>query len=199
MMRARALNPRSKTGCSRNTIMFWGLLACFSLGVLLLFTLCAGGSLVPTTQGAATQLWDRQSGNWMKVYGQSYFSYFLQSSLVLAAGFSGLGAVLLPVLFLVYGGASLYGILSLYLLEGTTGLLHYWQLFWLPNLANLILLCLVGSRVFAAAVLLGKGLICGQPSSGKVPYKPALLRYLICLAGAAVMSGVAVILSLFFL
>lgn len=180
-------------------MLFWGLLACFLLGVLLLFTLCAGGSLTPSTQGAEAQLWDRQEGNWLKIYGQNYFSFFLQSSLLLAAGLSGLGVILLPVLFLVYGGAGLYGILSLYLLEGTTGLFHYWQMYWLPQLGNLILLCLVGSQSFDTSLSLGKGFFGGPSSSGKVPYKPVMLRYLICMVGAAAVSGLAVLLGKVFL
>lgn len=197
-MRARVLSTSGKKVLWGNPMLFWGLLACFLLGVLLLFTLCAEGSLVPSTQGAEAQLWDRQAGNWLKIYGQSYFSFFLQSSLLMAAGLSGLGVVLLPVLFLVYGGASLYGILSLYLLEGTLGLFHYWQMFWLPNLGGLILLCLVGSKVFDTAITLAKSLFTGQHSSGKIPYKPALLRYLACLVAAAILSGITVLLGRLF-
>lgn len=198
MMRARALAPPARKG-GGNPMLFWGLMACFLLGVLLLFTLCAGGSFIPSTQGAENQLWDRQEGNWLKVYGQSYFAFFLQSSLLLAAGFSGLGVVLLPVLFLVYGGASLYGILSLYLLEGVTGLFHYWQMYWLPQLGSLVLLCLVGSRAFDTAIGLGKGLVTKPAASGKIPYKPAMLRYWVCLVAAAAVSGLSVLLGQLFL
>ena len=197
-MRAKSLNLTAKKISSGNPMLFWGLLTCFLLGVLLLFTLCTTGSLVPSTRGAEAQLWDRQEGNWLKIYGQSYFSFFLQSSLLLAAGLSGLGAVLVPVLFLVYGGASLYGILSLYLLEGPLGLVHYWQMFWLPSLGSLVLLCLVGSRVFDAAITLGKNLFRGQNSLGRISYKPAFLRYLICLVAAALLSGITVLLGCLF-
>ena len=179
--------------------LFWGLFACFLLGILLLFILSAEGKLIPPTSAAEGQLLDRQSGQWLKIYGETYFSFFLQASLLLAAGLSGLGIFLLPLLFLVYGGATLYGILSFYYLNGVSGLIQYWQMFWLPSLGNLLLLCLIGSKVFGTAIYLGKSIIKKVPESGKVPYKPAILCYLLCLVAGTPVSAASVVLGRLFI
>lgn len=182
-----------------SSALFWGLLACFLLGTLFLFILAVNGKITIPTQGAASLLADRQEGNWLKIYGQSYFSFFLQASLLLAAGLSGLGIFLLPLLFLAYGGSALYEILSLYFLQGTEGLIQYWQLFWIPNLGKLLLLCLVGTKAFGTALALGKGVLKGPDKTEQVHYKPTLLRYLLCLVAATPVSASGVLLGILFL
>lgn len=179
--------------------LFWGLLACFLLGTLFLFILTVNGRITIPTQGAASLLADRQEGNWLKIYGQSYFSFFLQASLLLAAGLSGLGIFLLPLLFLAYGGSALYEIISLYLFQGTDGLIQYWQMFWIPNLGKLVLLCMVGTKAFGTALALGKGVLKGPDKAEQVQYKPTLLRYLLCLVAATPVSAAGVLLGIIFL
>lgn len=185
---------------SRERALFGGLLVCLGLGVLLLFVLCLRGSWSAATQGAVNQLADREQGNWLSIYGKSYFGFFLQATLLLAAGCSGLGVVLLPLLFMVYGGAFFYEILSFYQLAGMEGLVQYWQMFWVPALGKLILLCLVGSQAFRAAVYLAREMT-GKTKAdpGRHPFKPAVLRYLACLLAQAPVAAAAVLLGLLFL